>query len=162
MTSQEEQSFLTAILAEPDDDTPRLVFADWLDERGTDDDKAHAALIRAQCQLEHLPPGSKERKQFEREAKAILKEHADRWTQALRNARLGRDWTFRRGFLDGVSMSATGFTRDAEKLFEIAPTIRTAYFPDASNEVGRLAESPFLARLASVDIHQMCKCGYCP
>ncbi len=44
MTIQEEQSFLTVIVANPDDDTPRLVFADWLDERGTDDDRARAAL----------------------------------------------------------------------------------------------------------------------
>jgi len=35
--------------AAPDDDTPRLVFADWLDERGTGDDHLRAELIRAQC-----------------------------------------------------------------------------------------------------------------
>ena len=30
----DEAAFLAAILADPDDDAPRLVFADWLDERG--------------------------------------------------------------------------------------------------------------------------------
>jgi uncharacterized protein (TIGR02996 family) len=30
----EEAAFVAAILAAPRDDTPRLVFADWLDERG--------------------------------------------------------------------------------------------------------------------------------
>jgi uncharacterized protein (TIGR02996 family) len=29
-----ETVFLQAICADPDDDTPRLVYADWLDERG--------------------------------------------------------------------------------------------------------------------------------
>jgi uncharacterized protein (TIGR02996 family) len=162
MTSQDEQAFLTAIFAEPDDDTPRLVFADWLDERGQGDDAARAALIRAQCQAEVLPPKSKERAKLERQARAILKEHGDRWAKELRDSRLVRDWQFRRGFLDGVTMSASVFARSAEKLFEIAPTIRTAYFPDASNEVGRLAKCEFLARLASVDLHHMCKCGFCP
>jgi len=160
MTS-DEQAFMTAILAEPDEDTPRLVFADWLDERGTEDDKARAALIRAQCQAEILPKGSKERRKLEKQAKEILKEHEDRWTQKLRDTNLGIRSTFRRGFIDLIEMSATVFTLHAKKLFEIAPTIRSAYFPDASNEVGRLAKCEFFARLASVDIHAMCKCGYC-
>jgi uncharacterized protein (TIGR02996 family) len=30
----DEAAFMAAILAAPDDDAPRLVFADWLDERG--------------------------------------------------------------------------------------------------------------------------------
>jgi uncharacterized protein (TIGR02996 family) len=38
-------SFLEAIRADPDDDTPRLVFADWLDENKQPD---RAALIRTQ------------------------------------------------------------------------------------------------------------------
>ena len=156
------QKVVVLIYAAPDDDAARLVFADWLDERGSDDDKARAALIRAQCQAEILPKGSKERKKLEKQAKEILKEYEDRWTQKLRDANLGIRSTFRRGFIDLIEMSATVFTHNAKKLFEIAPTIRSAYFPDASNEVGRLAKCEFFARLASVDIHAMCKCGYCP
>lgn len=33
-SNQECRAFLDAISAEPDDDTNRLVFADWLEERG--------------------------------------------------------------------------------------------------------------------------------
>lgn len=161
MTSQEEQSFLTVIVANPDDDTPRLVFADWLDERGTDDDRARAALIRAQCRLEYLPTG-RERRKLEGEAKAILRANAKRWTNDLREADLNLDWQFRRGFLDGVQMSATLFVEQGKELFALAPTVRTVYFPRAANELTQLAASPFLARLASVDLTQMCTCGYCP
>jgi uncharacterized protein (TIGR02996 family) len=39
---------LAAVRAEPDDDTPRLVLADWLDEHG---DCARAEFIRVQCEL---------------------------------------------------------------------------------------------------------------
>jgi uncharacterized protein (TIGR02996 family) len=39
-------ALLAAIKAFPDEDTPRLVFADWLDEHG---ENAHAALIRYSC-----------------------------------------------------------------------------------------------------------------
>lgn len=40
---------LKAIVAEPDEDTPRLIYADWLDETGTD--PARAEFIRVQCRL---------------------------------------------------------------------------------------------------------------
>jgi uncharacterized protein (TIGR02996 family) len=46
-----QQAFLRAIIEEPDDDTHRLVFADWLDDDGQ---SAWAALIRAQCGLNRL------------------------------------------------------------------------------------------------------------
>ncbi len=161
MTSERE-AFLTAILASPDDDTPRLVFADWLDENGNEEDRAHAALIRAQCQAETFPKGSRERRKREREANAILERYGDLWAKPLRDLNLVNEWTFRRGFLDGVQMSATSFANHAKKVFDVAPTIRTAHFPDASNEVRRLANCAFLARLAVVDLSRMCSCGRCP
>ena len=37
-----------AVRADPWDDAPRLVFADWLDEHG---ESALAAFIRVQCKL---------------------------------------------------------------------------------------------------------------
>ncbi|WP_439625976.1 TIGR02996 domain-containing protein [Gemmata sp.] len=46
--SADEAGFLAAICAAPDDDTPRLVYADWLQERG---DEARAEFIRVQCEL---------------------------------------------------------------------------------------------------------------
>ena len=162
MTTQDEQAFLAAIVATPDDDTPRLVFADWLDERARGDDAARAALIRAQCQLEHLAPGGKERRALEKQAKAILKEHEGKWAKALSDAGIVDRWEFRRGFIDGVTMSATGFALDPELLFRVAPTVRTARFPNASNQVGELAECEYFARLASVDLSRMCLCDYCP
>src|SRR5436309_15523438 len=39
-----------AVRESPDDDDPRLVLADWLEENGDEDDRAHAELIRAQCE----------------------------------------------------------------------------------------------------------------
>lgn len=42
----ERKAFELAILANPGDMTPRLVFADWLDEQGTPEDSRLAAFIR--------------------------------------------------------------------------------------------------------------------
>lgn len=49
----DESALLTAIIAHPDEDTPRLAFADWLDENGDPD---RAAFIRVQCRLAEMPP----------------------------------------------------------------------------------------------------------
>jgi uncharacterized protein (TIGR02996 family) len=47
----EEQSLLAAVLADPDDDAPRLIYADWLDERGECD---RAEFIRVQVALAQM------------------------------------------------------------------------------------------------------------
>jgi uncharacterized protein (TIGR02996 family) len=48
----DHDAFIAAICENPDDDTPRLVFADWLDER---DRPEQAAFIRAQIDLDRTP-----------------------------------------------------------------------------------------------------------
>ena len=47
----QHQSFLDAIIAEPEDDAVRLIYADWIDQQGEHD---RASLIRIQCELEDL------------------------------------------------------------------------------------------------------------
>jgi uncharacterized protein (TIGR02996 family) len=46
--ANDRDSFLTAILANPGDDTPRLVYADWLAENGQEE---YGEFIRLQCVL---------------------------------------------------------------------------------------------------------------
>jgi uncharacterized protein (TIGR02996 family) len=52
----EQQALLSAIRAQPNDRTARLVYADWLDEHGD----PLAEYIRAECAAEASPPGSPE------------------------------------------------------------------------------------------------------
>ena len=49
-----EDPFLAAVLARPGDDAPRLVYADWLDERGESD---RAEFLRADAALSRQPLG---------------------------------------------------------------------------------------------------------
>ena len=44
----DRDALLATILAEPDEDTPRLVYADWLQEHGEED---RARFIRAQGEV---------------------------------------------------------------------------------------------------------------
>lgn len=49
--TDEERALLAAVQANPDDDTVRLVYADWLQENG---DEARADLIRVQVEIARL------------------------------------------------------------------------------------------------------------
>jgi uncharacterized protein (TIGR02996 family) len=47
----DEQALLAAIWRHPNEDTPRLMYADWLQENGQ---PGRAEFIRAQCELATL------------------------------------------------------------------------------------------------------------
>jgi uncharacterized protein (TIGR02996 family) len=49
---QDESAFLEAIAAVPEDDAPRLVYADWLEEQGH---AGRAELLRLDCRLSRQP-----------------------------------------------------------------------------------------------------------
>lgn len=53
----DEAAFLAAIRADPGADTPRLVYADWLDDR----DRPEAVFLRAECVLAAAPAGDPRR-----------------------------------------------------------------------------------------------------
>jgi len=67
------EPFLAAVNANLDDDTPRLVFADWLQENG---DEPRAELIRLQCAAARGEGGAKR-------AEALLAQHGARWLLGL-------------------------------------------------------------------------------
>jgi uncharacterized protein (TIGR02996 family) len=122
--------FLQAILANPDDDTPRLVYADWLDENGNPE---RAEFIRVQIELAKLSRWDPKRKALEqREDELFTRERNWReWTGSLPeffNANweqcAGRPeaWvTFRRGFPHEVKCSAKSWFDHAEEFYSAAP-----------------------------------------
>lgn len=68
-----EDAFVLSILDHPDDDTHRLVFADWLDDHGR---ASHAELIRVQCELARLPKRSRDPNVKARRATLAAREKA--------------------------------------------------------------------------------------
>jgi uncharacterized protein (TIGR02996 family) len=61
----DEAAFLNAILANPDDNAPRLIYADWLDERGDPLAVAKAAYLR-DITLLITPKGHRAQRRVER------------------------------------------------------------------------------------------------
>jgi uncharacterized protein (TIGR02996 family) len=148
------------ILANPDDDDPRVVYADWLMANHIDEEShARAELIHAQCALATATPA--ERPALQARARVVLKQWRRRWTEGLTRARIMGRWRFRRGFLDHGTLSASRFVEVADTIFEHAPMLRAMVFPEASNELVALARHPSFARLDDVDLGEMCRCGYC-
>src|SRR5262245_41227666 len=94
------ESTLAGLLATckalPEDDTPRLVLADWLDDHG---EEARAELVRLQCRLAGLPTGAPERAALWAREQELLTAHRQTWLGAL--AEVSDSWWFRRGLVGG-------------------------------------------------------------
>ena len=144
-------AFFRAIEAQPDDDVPRLVYADWLDENAdTDADRARAELIRVQCWEEREPPGARKVELAGREG-GLLVLYGKVWAEQLPGQKFHiefRNWIalcgFRRGFIDPVTLLARDFAPNAERISELAPLfhLRLVRVP---NEMAAVAACPQLA-----------------
>jgi uncharacterized protein (TIGR02996 family) len=88
-----EQAFLHDIAVSPDD-TPRLVYADWLEDNGRTE---RAEFIRLQCELARTPPGSPGQREREARVHELLTAHEADWIEPLLLID-GVRWTFVRGF----------------------------------------------------------------
>src|SRR6516164_5178059 len=106
----EADSFLQAIIDNPDDDAPRLVYADWLDEHG---DPERAEFIRVQCALAASTAGGRGR-EFEMREVELLARHQEEWAAPVRGRVDG--WTFRRGFVGRVRLDGERFAARAEEI----------------------------------------------
>jgi len=58
-----------AVLEHPDDDTPRLVYADWLEEHGD----PRGEFIRVQCELARMGYDDPRRPDFEKRQRELAK-----------------------------------------------------------------------------------------
>jgi uncharacterized protein (TIGR02996 family) len=139
-------AFLQAILEAPDDDAPRLIFADWLDEQG---DSRRAEFIRLQCALARMSEDDSTRVGMQRREQDLLSAHQEAWGEPIRAMVFG--WEFRRGFVERVTTTAHRFLKFGEALFRLAPVqhLRLTYVKDRQQKV---AASPHLARLKSLDV----------
>lgn len=155
MPTPYHDAFLQDILAHPEDDAPRLVYADWLDDHG---DSARAEFIRVQCHLARLPTTAERRPALESRQRELLEMHGDTWAGPVRE--LARAWAFHRGFVDDVTLEGRAFLAGARKLFRVAPVRHlhlcwSYVLPyHRANLIPLLAEVKHLARLTTLDLRQ--------
>src|SRR4051812_45648719 len=112
-------TFLQAIVEAPDDDAPRLIYADWLEDQGGDAGAGRAEFIRLQCARARLPAWDPTARELAWRERALLAEHERAWVGPVRD--LARRWSFRRGFVEEVTLSAGVLLRRGAELFRLAP-----------------------------------------
>jgi uncharacterized protein (TIGR02996 family) len=139
----DREALLTAVFANPADDAPRLVYADWLDEHG---EPAQAAFIRAQIELARTDPNTDE---HERVAMRL----ADLWDPFI--AELGQaaagvvllPGDFRRGLpATPIQLLVSTFRDQSPRWWPRLP-VRAVSIDLTTWNVGELVRVPYLARL---------------
>jgi uncharacterized protein (TIGR02996 family) len=142
----DERPFLDAIFERYDDDRPRLVYADFLDDAG---EPERAELIRVQLALARLGEDDPRRPLLnDRQAELLAQNRAD-WTAELAGLVVGID--FRRGIPDSASVDAATFLARGDELFEKL-RVRRLRLLDASPVAAKLFASPLLASVRELDL----------
>ena len=150
--SADRAAFLRAICAAPDDDTPRLVFADWLDEHG---DAKRAEFIRVSCELEQVEEFGPRWRALGERSRKLLDPNRAKWSSELADRKL-LNVEFRRGFVDEVTIYSKRFVADAAKLLALAP-IQRLKLADLTAARGNVPlddvlACPAVARLRGLDL----------
>src|SRR5262245_14001334 len=81
----EELEFLREIEASPADETPRLIYADWLEERGD----PRAEYLRREVELHTLSADSRRFHQLAQELRDMREEFEPKWLVAVGRTRVG-------------------------------------------------------------------------
>jgi uncharacterized protein (TIGR02996 family) len=141
MSSATNQAFLDDILAHPEDDTPRLIYADWLTDHGQQD---RGEFIRVQIERARLAEDDPAQDELERREQLLLGKH-DEWYDLL-DGWMYSPGTFVRGFLGQVNTSVMEFLRLGEDLARRTP-LRSLVLRASPRDLDALLESPALDRL---------------
>ncbi|VTS03740.1 Uncharacterized protein OS=Sorangium cellulosum So0157-2 GN=SCE1572_06350 PE=4 SV=1 [Gemmata massiliana] len=148
----EHIAFLHAIRADPDDDTVRLAFADWLDERAD----PLGEFIRVQIELEPIRFRIDDPRADELHAREdeLLRKHRDEWIGGAAHFPNPTDFgpVFRRGFPDYACLSLDTFLTQGEALFAAVPTLREVALYGLANRGSELTMCPLLAKLDTLEI----------
>lgn len=82
----ELMALLAAVKAEPEDDTAKLVLADWLQEQDDESDRARGEFLREVVRYFHIPPDTPEQQDQVRRLNARWAQHATAWFGPLAEA----------------------------------------------------------------------------
>ncbi len=119
-----QTAFLADITTNPDDDAPRLIYADWLDENG---EPERAELIRLQCREASGGPLS-----FDDDNRAFDLEERNRqaWTAHLPQSPHAQ-WRFHRGFPEVLQIEV-GLLLDQWDVWSSLPEVRSLELMDTT------------------------------
>jgi len=141
--SNPHSSFHRAILDAPNDDLPRLVFADYLEETGEAD---RAEFIRIQCELAAGCENAEHKKALETRQVELLGKYSEAWRVPIRGHQ-----TFRRGFVDTMWTSANVLLASEPEVIADS-TVRTLRITNADLRIDDLAEYRGFEHIEHLDL----------
>lgn len=138
-------TLVRAIAEDADADEPRLVYADWCEEQG---DAARAALIRVQLELAPLPSWDARRIALEVQASALIREHGERWLEALPRV-AGIEWSgWSRGLVEQAKVESFAALADAHETLAGLPVQRVVVpWPADASEAAASRALPSVRQL---------------
>jgi uncharacterized protein (TIGR02996 family) len=148
-------AFLRDIKENPEDETPRLILADWLEEHGAEHDIARAELIRVQCEMARRSPSDPQRVALQTRVNELSSAHAPFWLGPLRQLEHAR--SFERGLLQLhvearplLALAAGGLADTEAYAWVDGLRIRSG----VTAALGRLVGSGFLRGLNSLGLRR--------
>jgi uncharacterized protein (TIGR02996 family) len=148
--------FLNTIVAAPDDDAPRLIYADWLDENG---DPERAEFIRKQIEILKIPHEDPRRKVIESRIDHLSQQHRQRWLEQY-CPEVSVSCLFDRGFVAKVTMTGRDFHDAAPTFFASEPVQdlvirkgKTESTEEANTTLTKILSSQYLKKLKRLVIN---------
>src|SRR5262249_4222129 len=137
----------------PEDDTPRLVLADWLVENGPPD---RAALLHVEGARARLGPADPRRAELGAQG-GRLQEALEQAGRAALGAGAECAWTFDRGLVDAITMEARTFLARGEAVCDRTQPRRLHLYGaprgiDDRRDLSALVASPYLSRVHTLDL----------
>ena len=119
----ERIAFIRAICAEPDDDTARLVFADWLQENGEGE---RAEFIRASVRRPAMTTSYNSATNPWSDGDhgticELLRRYGHEWLGPYYELAGGRSWAWHRGFIASITCTAADFEEHGPTIVESSP-----------------------------------------
>ena len=144
-----DNDFLEAIVANPTDDVPRQIYADWLEEHGENE---RAEFIRIQCELAELEPADPRRRELEPRQLELLRYLKAEWTWQLKG--IATSCWMERGFVERIVITPDAFSEFHERIFKENPIleIRFDFFQDSAQALTQLADCPGLAQIRGLSL----------
>jgi uncharacterized protein (TIGR02996 family) len=151
----EQDELVQEVLDHPDDDAPRLAYADWCDRQTDEPTRARGEFIRAQITLSRHLDSLTYEEWFDvsNREEQLRKSYRSVWAGDL--AVLVGDYTFNRGFIEFISLSARRFLEHATQLLTMAPILHLK-LSEVLTVLDELFESPYLRSIRSLDLE---RCG---
>lgn len=157
MDSADREALFARIMEEPEDDAPRLIYSDILEEAGDTD---RAEFIRLQIRHARMAEDDPDRNGLQLRIEELRSEHGVDWINELPQFRHVHWEIFERGFISTARFEKPDdfFDRSAA-VFRATPVTRLRLEQFYSDDIRKLAPMTILNHVQELDLEGGCRAG---